>query len=96
MTDQTFFGFPLNNGPEASPFNHIWLAINCNIENNHKRLSYNELRNATFMSFIMYCRKRYPMTPLLKKDISVDIFIQYINIKGKLEQINILTIISYN
>lgn len=79
MTEQDFFGFSLNKGIQPNPFHFVWLELNCYIEKPHKRLSYNEFKVSLFNSFCMYCRKRYEMTPLLRKDMSLDIFMRYLN-----------------
>lgn len=75
----SFFGFPLDKGHLPSKIHFLWLEINCNIGKPQKRLSYNEFITSLFMSFITYSRKRYDMTPLLYKDISIDIFLNIIN-----------------
>lgn len=79
MTDQNFFGLTLNKGHPACPLNFVWLEINCNISKPYNRFSYNELRIILFNSFIIYCRNRYQMSPLLYKDMNSDIFISYLN-----------------
>lgn len=76
---QTFFGYELKKGYDPSPLNYIWLEFNCNAEEHYKRFSYNELKNSLFTSFIIYCRKRYAMSPFLYKDMSLDIFITFVN-----------------
>lgn len=79
MTEHDFFGFPLNKGIDPNAFHFVWLELNCYIERPHKRLSYNEFKVSLFNSFCMYSRKRYEMTPLLRKDMSLDIFMRYLN-----------------
>lgn len=79
MTDQDFFGFHMNKGIAPYSFHFVWLELNSYIEKPHKRFSYNELKISVFNLFCMYCRKRYEMTPLLRKDMSLDIFMQYLN-----------------